>query len=50
VFVGPTALVLYKAYGVEGGVLFPAYQRVDGSGPRERFRVAVNVSYFFWPK
>jgi hypothetical protein len=50
VFVGPTALLLHKAYGVEAGVLFPAYQRVDDSRPRERFRVAVNVSYFFWPK
>ena len=50
VFVGPTALVLYRAYGLEGGVLFPAYQRVDDNRPRERFRVAINVSYFFWLK
>ncbi len=50
VFIGPTALLLYKAYGLEGGVLFPAYQRVDDSRPPERFRVAVNVSYFFWLK
>jgi hypothetical protein len=50
VFVGPTALLLYKAYGLEGGILFPAYQQVDEGRPRERFRVAVNVSYFFWLK
>jgi hypothetical protein len=50
VFVGPTALLLYKAYGLEGGILFPAYQHVDNAQPRERFRAAVNVSYFFWPK
>jgi hypothetical protein len=50
VFVGPTTLVLYKAYAFQGGVLFPAYQRVDPGRARERFRVAVNVSYFFWIK
>jgi hypothetical protein len=50
VFVGPTALLLYKAIGVEGGVLFPAYQRLDEGLTRERFRVAVNVAYFFWLK
>jgi hypothetical protein len=46
VFIGPTALLLYKAYAIEGGMLFPAYQRTNGSP--ERFRFAVNVSYFFW--
>jgi hypothetical protein len=48
--VGPTALLLYKAYGVSGGVLLPVYQRIDGSEQRERLRFAVNVSYFFWTK
>ena len=48
VFVGPTALYLRKAIGVEGGVLFPAYQRLDSGFGRERVRVAVDVSYFFW--
>ncbi|HYM22336.1 MAG TPA: hypothetical protein VEU08_03985, partial [Vicinamibacterales bacterium] len=47
VFVGPTALLLYKAVGVEGGVLFPAYQT---AAPREGARVAINVAYFFWLK
>ena len=46
--VGPTTLLLYKAYGIEGGMLFPVYQRTNGSQPRERFRFGVNVSYFFW--
>jgi hypothetical protein len=50
VFVGPTALLLHKAIGVEGGVLFPAYQRVESSTVKERVRVAVNVAYFFWLK
>jgi hypothetical protein len=46
-FVGPTALLLYKAYALEGGVLFPLYQNSNGN-PNERFRFAVNASYFFW--
>jgi hypothetical protein len=50
VFVGPTSLMLYKAIGIEGGVLFPAYQRVDAGRINERVRVAVNVAYFFWLK
>jgi len=50
VFVGPTALLLHKAVGVEGGILFPAYQRIDASRTAERFRVAVNVAYFLWLK
>jgi hypothetical protein len=44
---GPTALLLYKAYGLEGGILFPVYQR-EGFAPPERFRAAINFSYFFW--
>jgi hypothetical protein len=50
VFVGPTTLVLYKAFAFEAGVLFPAYQRVDSGRSKERLRVAANVSYFFWLK
>ena len=46
VFIGPTSLLVYKAIAVEGGVLFPAYQR-EGQ-PRERMRIAVNFAYFFW--
>ena len=49
-FVGPTSLMLYKAVGIEAGVLFPAYQRVDEGRVRERVRVALNVAYFFWLK
>ncbi len=47
--VGPTALLLYKAYGIEGGVLFPVYQRTNGQ-PEEKLRFAVNFTYFFWRK
>jgi hypothetical protein len=48
-FVGPTALLLYKAYAFEGGLMFPVHQRTNG-GPEERLRFGVNVSYFFWRK
>ena len=47
--VGPTMLFLYKAYGVEGGVLFPVYQRNRSSQSDERFRFGINFTYFFWP-
>jgi hypothetical protein len=50
VFLGPTSLLLHKAFGVEGGVLFPAYERTPSGTPKERVRVAVNVVYFFWLK
>lgn len=46
--VGPTTLLLYKQYGVEGGVLFPVYQRQNGSQPEEHARIVINASYFFW--
>ena len=48
VFVGPTTLLVYKAVALEGGVLFPLYQREVAGSPKERLRVAVNFSYFFW--
>jgi len=46
--VGPTTLLLYKQYGLSGGVLFPVYQRTNGVQPRERFRAVINATYFFW--
>jgi len=49
VLVGPSVLLLYKAYGLEGGVLFPVYQEFNGVQPDERFRFGVNFTYFFWP-
>jgi len=47
---GPTALLLYKAYGLSGGVLLPVYQRIGREQSKERLRFAINVSYFFWVK
>jgi hypothetical protein len=50
VFVGPTALLLHKAVGIEAGVLFPAHQSSGAARPKEHARIAVNVAYFFWLK
>ena len=50
VFIGPTVLLLHKAWGIEGGVLFPAYQHLDDGTMRETVRVAINLAYFFWLK
>jgi hypothetical protein len=47
--VGPTMLLLYKAFGIEGGVLFPVYQRNRPMQTDERFRFGLNFTYFFWP-
>jgi len=47
--VGPTMLLLYKAYAIEGGVQFPVYQRNRSMQPDERFRLGINFTYFFWP-
>jgi hypothetical protein len=50
IMTGPTALLLYKAYGLSGGVLLPVYRDVHGQQPRERLRFAVNATYFFWSR
>ena len=50
VFVGPTVLALYKAYGLEAGVLFPIYRRMRIGERREHLRVGVNFAYFFWTR
>jgi len=46
-FIGPTVLLLYKAYGLSGGVQFPAYSDLPSGTQHERMRVAVNATYFF---
>lgn len=49
ILVGPTALLLYKQYGLEAGLLFPVYQQTNFQ-PEEKFRFGVNFTYFFWRK
>ncbi|MCI0351017.1 MAG: hypothetical protein L0Z53_16445, partial [Acidobacteriales bacterium] len=46
-FLGPTLLGIYKNYAIEGGVQFPVYRDVGVLFQRERFRYAINFSYFF---
>jgi hypothetical protein len=47
VFVGPTTLGIYKNYAIEGGVQWPVYRDVGPMMQQERFRFALNFSYFF---
>jgi hypothetical protein len=47
VFVGPTTLWLYKNYGIEGGVQWPVYRSSGPQFERERYRFAIDFSYFF---
>lgn len=47
IFVGPTVLGIYKKYAIEGGMQFPIFRDVGATFERERFRYAVNFSYFF---
>jgi hypothetical protein len=47
IFVGPTTLGIYRNIAIEGGVLFPLYRNLRGNSPKEKFRFAINLSYFF---
>lgn len=47
-FVGPTVLGIHNSFAISGGVQFPVYRDIGGAYPRERLRVAVNVSYFLF--
>ena len=48
VFLGPSALGIYKNYAVEFGFQLPVYQHVGAATQEEHARVAVNFSYFFF--
>ena len=47
-FLGPTVLGIYKTFAVSGGVQFPLYRDTGPFFARERFRFAINVSYFLF--
>lgn len=47
IFIGPTMLGIYKNYAIEGGIQVPMFRSVGRWYEREKFRFAVNVSYFF---
>ncbi|MGH9351816.1 MAG: hypothetical protein ACRD2G_06625 [Terriglobia bacterium] len=47
VFVGPSTLWIYKNYGIEAGNQFPVYRHTGPRFERERYRIAIDFSYFF---
>ena len=48
VFLGPSALGIYRNYTISFGAQFPVYQDVGNVWPRERVRFAVNFSYLLF--
>lgn len=48
VFVGPTALGIYRNYTVSFGAQFPVYRAVGSLFPKERVRFAINFSYLLF--
>lgn len=48
VFVGPSALGIYRNYTISFGAQFPVYQNVGSEYPKERVRVAINFSYLLF--
>jgi len=46
-FVGPTVLGLYGVWGISGGPVFPVYQRLNGTQPRDKLRLIVNTTFWF---
>jgi hypothetical protein len=48
VFVGPTALGIFRNYTVSFGAQFPVYRDVGPLFPKERVRFAINFSYLLF--
>jgi hypothetical protein len=48
VFIGPSALGIFRNYTVSFGAQFPVYQNVGAQFPKERVRFAVNFSYLLF--
>lgn len=47
IFVGPTVLGLYGSWGISGGPVFPVYQRLNGTQPRDKLRLIVITTFWF---
>jgi len=47
IFVGPTVLGLYGSWGISGGPVFPVYQRMNGTQPRDKLRLIVISTFWF---
>ena len=41
-------LGIYKTFAISGGVQFPIYRNVGSVLSRERFRIAINFTYFLF--
>lgn len=48
VFLGPSALGIYRNYTISFGAQFPIYQNVGAVWPKEHVRFAVNFSYLLF--
>ncbi len=48
VFLGPSALGIFRNYTVSFGAQFPVYQNVGSQFPKEHVRFAVNLSYLLF--
>ena len=46
-FLGPSVLGLYGAWGVEVGTLFPLSQSLNGNQPKDRYRAKAVFTYWF---
>ena len=46
-FLGPSVLGLFGAWGVEMGVLFPVSQSLNGPQPKENYRAKLVFTYWF---
>jgi hypothetical protein len=47
VFLGPSALGIYKNFAMEAGIQWPVYRNIGARHQKEKFRYALNFSYFF---
>lgn len=50
VFIGPSALGIYRNYTVSFGAQFPIYQDTGNVWPKERVRFAINLSYLLFQR
>lgn len=46
-FLGPSILGVYRSIAIEGGVQFAVYHNLPALFPKERYRFAINLAYFF---
>lgn len=48
IFIGPTVLGLFGAWGISGGPVFPVYRDVNGVQATEHVRVVINTTFWFF--